>query len=332
MGACSEPERATGNSALDPICNEHAQALPAEGSAIPDVERPEKSEIRVGIMPIPDVAAFQIALDCRFFQRVGLEVEAQKIQGAGPAIPDLETGRLQFSLLNYVTAFSAQAKKVIDLRFVADAYQAEPGTFLLMVPQDSSLQTPADLRGKVVAVATLHSIGTITTTLAAGVHGVKPDDFEMVEIPLNEMPGALAKGRVDAAWMTEPFITVVQRQGARTIADVMDGPTEKFPIAGWGTSAAFAAKHRKTVAAFQKAIAAGQQIAAKDRSAVVKRLPKYTKITPEVAEVIALGGYPTTLEAARLQRVADALVEQGYIPTALDVSPLLVALPRGAAS
>ncbi|GAA3071820.1 ABC transporter substrate-binding protein [Streptosporangium carneum] len=283
----------------------------------------ETTEITVGSIPIPDTAALEIAMDCGFFEREGLRVRKEIIQGSAAAIPDLKAGHLQFCLLNHVTALAAQHSGVVDLRYVADAYQAAPETFLLMTRKDSTLRTPADLRGQTIAVTTLKSIGTLTTEVTLKAYGLTAADVKMVEMPLPNMPAALQAGTVAVAWMTEPFVTAVRRQGAKRIADVMAGPTDRFPVAGYGTTATFAERNPEIVAAFQRAITAGQEVAASDRGVITKILPVYTRISPQDAAQVTLGSYPTALDPARLERVAAALREYGYTDGPVDVSPML---------
>ncbi|MEV8631700.1 ABC transporter substrate-binding protein [Streptosporangium sp. NPDC051023] len=289
------------------------------------------TEVNVGYIPIPDTAALEIATDCGFFEREGLKVRKEIIQGSTAAIPDLRAGHLHFCLLNHVTALVAQDSGVVDLRYVADAYQAAPETFLLMARKDSPLRTPADLRGKTIAVATLKSIGTFTTEVTLKAHGLTAADVKLVEMPLPNMPAALQAGTVAAAWMTEPFITAAKRQGAKKIADVMAGPTDRFPVSGYGTTAAFAERAPETVAAFQRAITAGQEVAASDRKVITKILPVYTRISPRDAELVTLGAYPTTFDPARLERVAALLREYGYTDGSVDTGSMLRLLPPAAA-
>ncbi|GHE38996.1 sulfonate ABC transporter substrate-binding protein [Streptosporangium violaceochromogenes] len=286
----------------------------------------EKPDLVIGTMPIPDAAAFHIAKTRGFFTREGFRsIRLETIRGTGPAIPQLENGQLDIALLNYVSAFTAQSKGAVDLRIIADAYQADADTFLLMTPADSSAESLADLKGKTVAVATLHSIGTLMLEIALRIDGLTVKDVHLVEMPLPNMPGALTAGTVQAAWMAEPFITAAKaRDGAKTLADMASGPTADFPIAGWGITSEFAQKNPRTVAAFQRAITAGQEIAAADRKAVVDIVPSYTQIPANIAKVITLGQFPLTLSATRLQRVADQMIEFDYLDQPLKVAPLLL--------
>lgn len=285
----------------------------------------EKTEITVGTMPVVDTAPLQIAIRDGFFKAEGLEVKLQTLAGGAEAIPKLKSGELDISFGNYVSFFSAASRGVIDLKIVADGFQSAPGTHVIMVPKDSPIQTPADLKGKKIAVNTKRNVASMLVRVAAKAHGVELDeDQNFVEFPFPEMEGVLKSKEVDAAQVVEPFGTLISQSiGARVIWDTSQGPTKDFPIAGYAAMADFAAENPKTVAAFQRAMSKAQAAAA-DRGEVVEIIPQYTTIKPDVASSLSIGGFPTTLEASRLQRVADSMREHGLLEQPLQVQDLIV--------
>ncbi|WP_433259319.1 ABC transporter substrate-binding protein (plasmid) [Streptosporangium sp. CA-135522] len=280
--------------------------------------------ITVGALEVPDAAPAYIARQNGYFRAEGLNVTIEPIQGAGPALPALLGGSLQVIQANYVTVIQAAASGQ-KLLVIADNYQAAPGCFVLMVRKDSPIKSMADLKGLKVGVATRKSIGSLTVASALGVHGLKESDVDLVEFRLPEMVAALQKGIIAAAWLTEPFITQGEADhGLERLQDMIkDGPMEDFPIAGWAVSATWAAKNPRLVAAFQRAIIRAQHDAADDRNAVTQVIPTYTKIPPQTAGIITLGTFPTSLDADRIQRVANAMLEHGYLTKKFDVRPLL---------
>ncbi|GIH90213.1 ABC transporter substrate-binding protein [Planobispora siamensis] len=283
----------------------------------------EKTELTVGALPIPDAASLYIANKRGFFKEEGLTVTIETVQGGAQAQQSLMGGSLDATQTNYVSTFLAVSAGN-KLKIISDMYQATPNSFNLMVPKGSDIKTPADLKGKKVAVNSKKNIGTLAVTSVLKAHGLAETDVEFLEFPFPEMAGKLQQGVVDAAWMTEPHLTAVQKNiGATKLADTMTGPTADFPIAGVVVTEDFASKNPKTVAAFQRAIAKAQEIAAADRKAVEEILPTYTKIDAATAAVITLGTFPTSLDETRLQRVADLMLEQGYLKSAISAKTIL---------
>ncbi|GAA3444858.1 ABC transporter substrate-binding protein [Planomonospora venezuelensis] len=283
----------------------------------------EKAEITIGALPIPDSAALYIANERGFFKEEGLTVKIETVQGGAQAQQSLIGGSLDATQTNYVSTFLAVSAGN-KLKIVSDLYQATPDSFNIMVPKDSPIKTPADLKGKKIAVNSQKNIGTLAVTSVLKAHGLTAEDVTFLEFPFPEMAGKLEQGIVDAAWMTEPHLTAVQKNiGAQKLADTMTGPTADFPIAGVVVTEEFLTQHPKTVAAFQRGLAKAQQIAASDRKAVEKILPTFTKIDAATAAVITLGTFPTSLDETRLQRVSDLMVEQGYLKTAVPAKSIL---------
>ncbi|WP_184615387.1 ABC transporter substrate-binding protein [Sphaerisporangium krabiense] len=290
----------------------------------------EKTTVTLGAMPIADVAGLYIAIEKGFFKEEGLTVKTKIIANGAEALPQLHSGALDVIIGNYFTFLSATERSNDKFRFIADIYQSKPDVFQIVVPKDSTVQTVKDLKGKRIAIASRNSIGELAVANALRTAGLDPrNDVQWVPMAFPQMPAALKNGSLDALWLTEPFLTGVQQeQGARKVTDTMTGAMADFPIAGWVTLDEWTRKYPKTMAALQRGLLKGQQVAASDRKAVEKVLPNYTQIKPEVASVITLGAFPTTLTATRIQRVADLMQEFGYLTKKLDVKPLLAPLPQ----
>ncbi|GGO15514.1 sulfonate ABC transporter substrate-binding protein [Microbispora rosea subsp. aerata] len=289
----------------------------------------EKTTIKVGILPIADVAALFIAQERGFFKAEGLTVKPEIVASTQVSIPKLVSGAVDITLGNYFSVLAAQEAKMANFRILADTFQAKQDVFDIVVRKDSPIQSVKDLKGKKISVAALNSIGTLAVDSTLRANGLSPEDVEYAPMPFPEAPGKLASGQTDAAWLTEPFLTGVQKDmGARKIADTMTGAMADFPIAGWTTIEPTLTKYPKAMAAFQRAIVKAQQIADSDRKAVEKVLPLYTQIKPETAAIITLGAYPSTLNQTRIQRVADLMLEYGYLKSKMNVGPLLVPMPQ----
>ncbi|GAA4097059.1 MULTISPECIES: ABC transporter substrate-binding protein [Actinomadura] len=287
----------------------------------------EQSEITVGTMLIGDTAPLQLAISRGLFKAEGLTVKTQVINGGAEAIPRLKSGQLDISVGNYVSFFNATATGALKTKIVAEASQAAPKTHTLLVPKDSPIRSISDLKGKKIGVNTKRNVATLLVRSAAKPAGVELDeDKNFVEVPPPNMEAALKSGSVDAVQAIEPFGTQIQQKlGARLLADLSSGATADFPLSGYATTEEFATKNPKTVAAFQRAIVKAQGMAA-DRKVVQDILPKYARgIDANVAATMVYTAYPTSLNATRLQRVADVMQQFGIASQRIDVKSLLIA-------
>lgn len=283
----------------------------------------EKTDITIGMLALPEVAPVQLAIDKGYFAAEGLKVEVEVIAGGAAAMPDLVSGKLDVLHSNYVSALAASAGGVVKTKIIGDAYVAKPGNFVLMTKKGSPITTVAGLKGATIGVNTLNNVATLSVSALLKPAGLTPADVRFVERPFPEMGAALEGGQVDVAFLPEPFHQAAARKGAVVLSDIFTGPTADFPISGYLTTETFARSNPKAVAAFQRAVRKAAGLAVASPAEIAPALEKYTKIDRATAGEMKLGGYSTSVDAARLQRVADMMLEFGYLKQKFDVTPML---------
>jgi NitT/TauT family transport system substrate-binding protein len=306
----------------------------AAGTASPTSSAgPELSTVNVYALDSPDTVAVWLAQQEGYFKQVGLTVNVVTIPGSGAAIPYIASHTADFTQLNYVTAFGAEAKDPkLGIKIIADDEQAAPNTNVLMVAKGSKITSVAQLKGKLVSFPSA-GLGLAQLALDEQLrgYGIKPGSYTGEPIGFADMISPLARGSISAAFLIQPFITISEASvGAKPLIDLMTGPMANFPVLGWETDASFMAKYPKTVAAFQKAVEKGQQLAASDPELVRKILPQHIKgLSASIANVMALQTYNTTISTTRLQRVVDLMQQFGYLPSNFDLNSMIVPLPSG---
>ncbi len=282
------------------------------------------THIDVGVLPIIDDAPVFIALQHGLFRAQGLDVTPQVLNSGEAATQELLSGKLQFAFSNYVTTILAVSQGA-KLRIVADGAQTLPDTNVIMIAKGSAIRNVADLRGKLIAVNALGNIGSLMVDSTLQTYGVPVNSvrFKVVAFPL--MTAALQDHSVDAAWMAEPFITQSGEQiGAEQLADTANGSMTNFPIAGYAALTDYSRQHPSVVAAFQRAIEQAQALAA-TRSVVEQALPTYIPgMSPQLDAAAHLDSYPTSLNQARLQQVADAMLQARMLKQPFDTRQLLM--------
>jgi NitT/TauT family transport system substrate-binding protein len=285
----------------------------------------EKTRIKLGVLPVLGAAPVFLADEGGFFRDEGLSVEFVTIQGAGAAVPSMAKGDLDLVFGNYVSFFSAQAKGTVSVKFVADGYFAAPRTWMVMAPKDSPLRKPAELAGKRVAVTTMNSLADLTIKSMMSIDGTNVGSPTFVEMAYTDMATALQNHTVDAALLSEPYITdVYKKVGASALFDAAAGPTADIPISGYAATEKFANSNPNTVAAFQRALSRGAQIAGTDRIQVEQAIHKYAGVDQQTASLVTLVGYPTRMDPTRLQRVPDLMVSFGLLKQHIDTRTMIL--------
>lgn len=284
----------------------------------------EKTDLRVGVLPIVGAVPLTLGVNDGLFSRAGLTVTPQRIQSGALSLPALVAGEFDILFSNYVSAIAAKAEN-IDVVIIAEASRAQPDNFGVVALADSPFNQPAALVGRTIGVNALNNIATLTISSVLGVNGVVPEQVSFVEIPFPEMTTALEARRVDAAFLPEPFLTTAKRSlGVKTVFDPASGPTAGLPVDGYVVTREFADRNPNTIRAFRSALADAQR-RCEDRSVLEPLLVQSTRVDPEIAPLISASTYPTTINATSIQRVADLMLQFGAIANPVDVNQMIIA-------
>ncbi|WP_026453789.1 ABC transporter substrate-binding protein [Saccharomonospora iraqiensis] len=289
----------------------------------------EQSSITVAHLPSIDVAPLYLAQEKGYFADEGLDVAIEQAASGQAATQKMIGGDADIVQSSYVPYFLAQAKGTAEVRIVADAVAAAPDTFSLVAKKDGEITGVEDLEGKKIAVSATNTIADTIVKSLMKTNGLDYGSVEWVQVSFPDTAAAVARGDVAAGTLIEPFLTSgAQEHGVHPIADVATGPTDSFPLAGYGALAEFTENNPKTVAAFQRAMEKATSDA-QDRSVVEPIIQDTAKIDAETASLVNLPTFHSSLDASRLQRVPDLMVEFGLIDSKIDASAM-IARPNAA--
>ncbi len=273
-----------------------------------------------GVDGVDGVTAY-IAKDHGYFAAEGLDVDIAAAPVGTSALSLLRHGDAQVALADYVDVFQA-ASRGEALRVACDAYQLAPQVRPILALPTARIRTPRDLAGKRIGVPVVGAAQTLLINELVGDYGVSPASVRYVAMPPASMSQALAAGDVDAVAPAEPFATEVESaRGADVVADVNAGAAQNVPLSGYVTTSAWAGAHARQLAAFRRAM----QHAAADASrrvVVESALARYEGMDPRVAALVHLGGFPVSVNAARLERVVDLMTQAHLLAKPLSLAAM----------
>lgn len=285
----------------------------------------EKSTVKVAVIPLVDDASLYIAMKHGFFQQEGLKVQPELIEKSVAAMGALNKGDLDIvGGANYVSSIQAMDKGTLKPQVIAEGGTLQPKARQVVVMPNSPIRQPKDLEGKTIAVNILNNIQSLAVNAVLKADGVDTTKVKYKEIPFAQMGVALQRHQVDAADMLEPYLTdALKTLGARSVIDSSGDPVRDIPTSGFIGTMQFTQKYPKTAAAFQRAIFKAQQLASSNRREVETVLPTFTKIKPAIASVIAMPGFPTSMNPVRMQRLIDLMTAAGMITHKIDAKSIL---------
>jgi|HubBroStandDraft_1064217.scaffolds.fasta_scaffold06138_4 NitT/TauT family transport system substrate-binding protein len=281
----------------------------------------EKPDLNVAVVPALDSAGFFVALYEGLFAKEGLHVAFTPATSSETVISGQVKGQYDITGGNYVSYIQAEAAGQANLDIFAEGSVMEPGAQGIYVMPDSGITTLAGLQNKTVAINAPKNILYLLTASVLSEHGLSADSVKFVtSLPFPAMPAALKAGKIDAAVLPEPFASIAeQTYGAVPLVDLDQGATTSFPVEGYVVTKQWAEKYPHTLAAFDKALEEGQQIADSSRAAVEQAMedlptkPVPLAVSKQIAAVMAVDDYPFSsglsggVDKVRLQRVVDVM-------------------------
>ena len=292
-------------------------ALASAGCGSPAAAGPpsaEKPNLVIAAVPTASSAGLYIAQQEGFFRQAGLNVKIRSVRSDATVTSDLLNGSIDVLNGAYPGFIAAQVHGTGRFHILADGYAGAPNVDEIVVLPSSGLTSARQLAGRTIAVNALDSIAALLVSSTLESVGVPPSKVHLVAMPFPAMPAALRAHRIDAAYEAEPYLSEAEAQaGAENLIDVNGGATQNFAIDGYVATVRWCQRYPKTAAAVARAIDRGQALADTDRPLVQSVLQKYASISEQTAAIMALGDFPTDVDAAHLQRVPDLMQSFGQL-------------------
>jgi NitT/TauT family transport system substrate-binding protein len=276
----------------------------------------EVTTLKVGVIPIADVAPLFLGIDKGFFREQQLKLDPQFAEGGAAITPAVVSGDFQIGFSNTISLLIAASKdlpvQIIAQGVLAGKSEKEAWADLLVL-EGGPIKTPKDLEGKTIAVNTLNNICEVTIKASLEPENVALDKLEFTEVPFPDMNAALEAGRVDAACVVEPFVSQGKAGKARGIDPFYVRTAPDLTVATYFTSTQYAEENAGVVDRFVEAMNRSLTYAQSHPDEVRKVLLDYTEIPPEAAEQIKLPVWRTDLNEPTIQKLSELSEKYGLI-------------------
>jgi NitT/TauT family transport system substrate-binding protein len=265
--------------------------------------------LRIATNPIDSGAEVFYADDLGFFAKAGLSVQIQPGSNGAAIAAAVAADAIDIGYAD-IGALAKAHTRGIDFSIIAPAalWDASTPVNALMVAKTSPIRTAKDLDGKTSAAF------AVNAWLDA--NGADVSTVKFIELPYGAMPAALEAGRVDAAHIAEPFISVA-REHARVLASADDALGKFYLRTVWFARTSWANEHPDAVARFA-AVIRQTALWANDKRNHAKSaaiLVAHTKIDPSVVAAMARVHYGDSLDASLLQPELDANAKYDHFTT-----------------
>jgi NitT/TauT family transport system substrate-binding protein len=279
--------------------------------------------IRIGVVPT-DVSAEPLYAEVQgFYAKAGLEPQLQTLANGGAIIAAVASGSLDVGFAN-LTSIAAARQRGVPVKLVAPAtlYTDKAPVTVLVRARGSKLRTGADLRGKTVAVSTLRGELQVGVSLWIDKTGGDSTQTKFLELPFSAMAAALTAGRVDAAMLTEPALTL-HKDAVELLAAAYSAIADEFLIGGFVASETYLRDGGDGARRFAAVIAETAKWANAHHAETAAILAKRAGLDEALARSMTRATYGERLALEHIQPVLDAAAKYGSLKEPMKAKDLI---------
>jgi NitT/TauT family transport system substrate-binding protein len=238
---------------------------------VPDIQSATLTHIRVGY-PSPSASFYPLfaTKEAGLFEKYGFETEMVYVQGV-QLIQVHVAGQLDFSTISSVVYLQASVEGA-DLIQVASSIDNQ----LMKLMVHPSISSPAELKGKTLAVTRFGSLTDLLVRPALKNWGLEPQkDVKLIQIGrMPDIATAISQKFVDGGVISFPTSVQAEKMGIKTLLDFANSGFD-IPATTVVVSRRYSKANRDVVLRFLKAYIEGTRRLFADRDLGIRALRKY---------------------------------------------------------
>jgi NitT/TauT family transport system substrate-binding protein len=263
--------------------------------------------LRIGVVAVDQFAQAYYAQDMGIFASAGIAAEIMPIATGAQILAALSGGSLDVGITN-TAGLAAALSHGAPFVVIAGAGLSNASA-VLVGPPASSIKTAKDLEGKTVGVESLGDLTQIAPCVWMTQNGADFHKTKFIEVHFAEMAASIERGTVDAAMLTEPFLSAANGKTVKIVAKPYTAIAPEFLVSAWIATRDFVTKNPEAVKRFSSAMrdTARWANANHDRSAEI--LAKYSKIDLVTIKAMNRTNYATSADQHQLQPLFTQLYQ-----------------------
>lgn len=289
-------------------------------------------ELNIGVTGLTTNAPLYYADKQGWFEDEGLDVSIEVQGGAAAAVPSLSSGEIQIGAGNLISIIQA-VEQGIQLQAITGINVAPESaddtghlTSAILVPDDSDIESPADLADKTISVNALGGLGDLTIKGAIANDGGDPDAVKFTELGFPDMLPAIEDGQLDAIWVVEPFVSQATEAGLRVISYNFFETMPGLPLGVYFTTAETADAYADELEVFHQVMDRANAFAQENEAEIRDIVPTFTAVPEEAAQAMALPVFAATIPKERIEAMGDMVAEYGLVQELPDLDPIFEAV------
>lgn len=293
------------------------------------IKKPDK--IKIGYVPIAVGLPLFIANDEGYFKEEGYSTEMVKFASSNEIANAATSGQVDVSVVatNAMLDVGFVSKKR-HILIITNPYTNQAGNIAdyLLVKDTNAIKKIEDLIGKKIGVFP-GSVIKIFCTLIFEKHGLKKEDFTLIELSPKDWAAALQSGQIDALSALEPQASQIiqDKIGYPIVSGLYSQLMPNVPLSGHWISEDFVEKYgkeqcEKIIKAIDKAVDFINNNPAKAKEYLVK----YANVREDIVGMVQLNPWKkhSELNVAEVQAFIDVLFQNGAVQSKENINDYLL--------
>ena len=307
---------------------EFASALAAgsfAASAVPGAAQTGPTAIRLGTNAYDDITPLLWAQTSGMFTRAGLKVDLQKFSSGSVAIAALIGGALDVARGSLLPLIIARSRG-IPVQFIAPAelFVSDDPSEGIVVLKESTITSGKDLNGTTMPVPALHDFDEIATRAWIDATGGDSKTVKFIELPSGAVLAALQQGRVNAAFLSNPFLTNAVKSGrAKVIAEPNASIAKRFLITCYCSTETFIVRNPAAIRRFADTLQRSAAYTNAHHAEVLTTIAPFWGVDASVVGAMTPTVGASSLDPRQIQPLLDAAVRYGVIPKPITAKSMI---------
>jgi len=212
-----------------------------------------------------------VTQDAGLFKKYGLNTELIFLSGASAGLQAMLANEIHFANTSGSAPINATLQGT-DAVIIATSYDLIPYGFVV----NKDIHTPADLKGKIVAISRLGGVTELAVRVTLEKLGLNTKDMTMIQAGADaQRIPAVQSGNAAATVIAPPGLFAAVARGLRVLVDLTDLEI-KYPTSAFCVTRSYLTQNRPAVKRFLMGLTEG--LYAHKRDFVLQVMKKYTKL------------------------------------------------------
>lgn len=280
--------------------------------------------VRVGAVAADSLSPILYAMRTGMFEKAGLKLDLQILGGGGAVTQAVVGGALDIGLTSLVSLMQAHQRGIPASIIAPGGLWIDANVAGLLVATDSPLRTARDFNGKVVATASLLSLGTVAMDAWMDQNGADSKSIRFLELPWSAAGAALHQGRVDAAIVENPAYAQALADGSvRNVTRIYTAIAKQFLLGVYFATGDYLAKNHSVATRFARVLADAGAFTRTHPDQTIDDVAQITKQDRDVIAHMQRTWVGTTVSVGDIQPVIEVAAKYHLIEKSFPAAEII---------